>query len=209
MAEQNYLPKIGVDEAHWAPLLTDTRPSGDTPGATTYGAVKAIPGLVNVAFAANSQTGNYWADNYAYASAAKLGDMSLQVQCADLPPADRAVWLGQSYDEATGLLLESQINPINMAFGYRIEKSNNAHRYFWFFKCKPAAPDESAATATNSIAFRDGTVPMASIMRVSDGMWRRVLDSDDPALPEGVTPAVIAENWFTDPNWVVAAPTEP
>lgn len=205
--EQTYLPKIGVDMAFWAKVASDVAPDGTNPGSTTYETSKRLPGLVNVAFAANSQTGIYPADNGPYASAAQLGDLGLQVQCADLPPVERAAWYGQKYDTATGLLQESQINPIDMAFGYRVQKSNNAYRYIWFYKVKPGMADETAATKSNSIAFQDGTTPMTATMRMSDGTFRRILDDDDPSLPEGVTAAVIAANFFTDPNWAVAVTT--
>ena len=31
-----------------------------------------------------------------------------------------------------------------------------------------------------------------------------MLDSDDPNLPEGVTPALIEQKWFTDVDWAIA-----
>jgi len=196
---KNYLPKTGVGMGHWAKVLTDT--AGD-PDGLTYSEVKKLPGMVQIAFAPNAQTGTYWADNIAYATAAQLGDMTLGIQCPDLPPEDRAEWYGQKYEN--GLLEEGAINPIEMAFGYRIRKANGAFRYLRVYKVKPAVADETTGTGTNAINWQDGTIPAAIAMSQALNTYRRMID-DDPNLPVGVTPDVIAAGWFTSPLWVVSA----
>lgn len=198
---QNFLPFVGVDDAHWAPLTTD--PAG---GPAVYGSAQPLPGLVNVAFTANSQTGAYYADNGPFASAAQLGDMTFAVQSADLPPAVQAIWFGQSYEN--GGLSEGQINPIEMAFAYRKKKSNGAYRYVRFLKAKPGLPDDTAATQTGTVEFQDGTVTMQSSMRMSDGLFRQIVDTDDPNLPEGVTAETIAANFLVNPLWMPGMTTE-
>jgi phi13 family phage major tail protein len=134
-----------------------------------------------------------------YVAAAQLGDMSIAVQSADIPPDVRAEWYGQEYSE--GLLIEGQINPIEMAFGYRIKKANGAYRYIWHYKVKPTPPDETTQTQGNSINFQDGSVNMQATMRLSDGTHRKVVDDDDPNLPEGINVETIAQNFFTDLDW--------
>ena len=197
--KSNPMPWVGVDMFYWAPLVSDKAPAGATPGATTYGAAQRVPGLTNVSFTANSQTGSYYADNGVYATAAQLGELGLAVQSADIPPELRAEWF--QYDYEDGVLNEAQINPIEMAVGYRRKRSDGSYRYVWLLKVKPGMSDEATATQNDSIAFQDGTTNFAPEMRISDGLYRRTLDDDDPALPEDVTPEVIAANWFTDPNW--------
>lgn len=192
--EQTYMPKIGVDMAYYAKLLVDP-----VDGVATYSESKRLPGLVKVGFAPNSQAGTFFADNAPYATATQLGDMKVTVECADLPPQLRAEWFGQKYTD--GLLDESQINPIDMAFMYRVKKSNGAHRYIAIYKTKPGVPNEDVSTQTNSINFQSGSFELAVAQRICDGMFRRILDDDDPKLPVAMTPAIIKANFFTDPNW--------
>ena len=193
-------PFIGVDMMYWAAMTAETvdaLPAYDTP--------YRLPGLVSVAFAANSQSGTYYADNIAYASAVQLGDMTVTVQNADVPPETYAKWLGMEYDG--GVMNLGQLNPIFIGFMYRVKKAISTHpngnyRYFRFFKLKPAMPDVSASTQTNSIAFQDGTITMPTSMRMFDKKFGVRVDDDDPNLPEGVTPEVIEANFFKDMLWL-------
>ena len=94
-----------------------------------------------------------------------------------------------------------------MMAAYRIKKSDNSYRYIRFLKCKPATPDSTATTQGGSIAFQDGTIAMQLANRLADGLFDQILDDDDPGLPEGVTPEIIAEKWFTKPMWMPGVET--
>jgi len=192
------LPKIGVDEFWFAQLDKDE--TGSTP---EFGTSIKVPGLVNVGFNPNAQTDTFNADNGPYASAAQTGNLQLTVGLADVPPELRAIWFGQYYED--GVLEEGQINPIEMAIAYRVKKSDNSYRYFWLYKTKAAPPSESTDTQGTSINFQSDSITINCSMLVSTGKYRRVLDDDDPSLPEGVTPEDIAENWFKDPLWLPEA----
>ena len=196
------LPKIGVDEFWFAKLLKDE--VGEDP---EYDPSVKVPGTVQVGFNPNSQTGTFYADNIAYAVAAQLGDLALTVGLADIPPELSAIWFGHEYEN--GLLEEGQIDPIDMAVAYRVKKSNNAHRYVWLYKSKAAPPAESVDTKTNTINFQSGSAVISAAVLVSKNKFRRILDDDDPNLSEGVTPALIFENWFKSPLWMPGAETAP
>ena len=190
------LPAIGADMFYFALLETDDPESPDGP---TYGTPERLPGLVSVAFNPNPQTGTFYADNGAYVVAAQLGDLALTVGAADVPPDIRNIWFGQPYEN--GVLRGTQINPPDMAVGYRVKSPGDSYRYFWFLKCKAAPPSETVNTQGNSIAFQSGTITINCAFPVSyDAAWR-VLDDRDENIPEGVTPAMIEANWFTDPMW--------
>jgi phi13 family phage major tail protein len=199
------MPKIGLDQFHYAQLQTDTPGSGSTPGTVTYGTVKRVPNIVQGAFTANAQSASYYADNAAVVTAAQLGDMALAVQSADIPPEVRAEWYGQEYQH--GMLKEGQINPLDMAFGYRVKKAappgvNAAYRYIWLLKTKPSLSDETVNTQTNSISFQDSSTNFAIAVRQADGLFRYMVDSDDPKLEEAsVTPEDLEENFFSSVEW--------
>lgn len=194
-ARINPLPAIGVDAFYYALMTSDT--SADT--KPVYDASERVPGLVSVAFNPNAQTGTFYADNGPYAAAAQLGEISLTVGLADIPPDIRAIWFGQPYEG--GVLQGTQINPPDMAVGYRIKLSDNHYRYFWFLKCKATPPSETTNTQGSSISFQSGTITITCVIPVSyDAAWR-MLDDLDPNLPVGVTPAMIGSAWFSDPLW--------
>ena len=195
MLESTFMPKIGVDE-FWFALLDKDKP-GDEP---VYQKSVKVPGTVSVGFNPNSQTGTFYADNGPYVSAAQTGDLVATVGLADIPPEVRAVWFRQDYED--GILSEGQIKPPDMAVGYRVKKANNAYRYIWLLKGKAAPPSETTNTKNNSISFQSDSITINCAMLISKGIYRRVLDEDDPNLPDGVTPKMIAETWFTDPMWV-------
>ena len=195
MFDQNKpMPKIGVDMFAFALLKTDP-----VDGLPTYGEVVRVPGTVQVGFNPNSQTGTFHADNSAYATTAQTGDLALSVGLADIPPPLRAIWFGQKYEN--GVLSEGQINPPDMAIGYRIKKANGAYRYIWILKAKAAPPAESNDTQGSSVSFQSDSITFNCAALVSTGLFRRVLDDNDPGLSPGTNPATIRAGWFTGPLW--------
>ena len=196
MFEQNKpMPKIGVDMFAFAVLKSDP-----VEGLPTYGAVIRVPGTVQVGFNPNSQTATFHADNGAYTNAAQTGDLALTVGLADIPPALRAIWFGQLYEN--GILLEGQINPPDMAIGYRIKKAHGGFRYIWIMKGKAAPPAESNDTQGSSISFQSDSITINCATLVSLDIFRRVTDDDDPNLPSGVDSMTIRNGWFTSPMWL-------
>jgi phi13 family phage major tail protein len=197
----NYAPMVGVDMFYFALMSSDV--SG---GTATYEDPVRIDNVVNTAFSGNSQTATYYADNAAKFAVTQLGEMSLAVQSADIPPAIQAIWLGQKYNN--GVLVSGQINPRDMAIGYRIKKvaeagANESYRYVWFLKAKPGLSDAQVNTQTNSIAFQDATTNFAIVTRTSDGDWQYMVDDEDPNLLATMTPAQLAANFFTSPEWCI------
>jgi len=197
MLKSKTMPKIGVDMLYFAPLKSDP-----VVGEPEYDEPVRVPGLVQVAWNPNAQTGTYYADNGAYATAAQKGDLSMTVGMADIPPELAAIWFGHDYED--GVVFEGQINPIEMAVGYRVKKSDGAYRYFWCFKGKAAPPQTSTDTQSNSISFQGGSITINFATLVSTGKDSKWVDDDGPDLPVGLTPKMIEDNWFTDPMWVLA-----
>ena len=194
------VPITGIDMAYWAELIGDTPPAdASTPGVAEYGAPKLLPALVSATLAMNSQTGNYWASNVIQATAAQLGDMTLSLQAPQVPSDVLAKWYGWDYEG--NVLRGTQMNPIDMAFGYRLTFSDKHHLYVWVLKVKPGAADLAGSTKTSSINFQDGTIPCAVSMRFADGLHMISVDDSNP--PSGKAADEIEQNFFTDPNWAL------
>lgn len=199
--EQKYIPMIGVDMLHYAKLTADTTTE------YTAGTPIHITGLTEAGVNLNPQTGTFYADNGPYTTAAGLGEFDIAISCADVPPSLKADLFGYQYDDATGEVLMTDINPPDVAIQFRIQKANNAYRYFTIYKAKAVPNEERAQTKGGSINFQTNGFSLKGAKRLKDGALYRQLDDDDPNLPEGVTPEVIASKWFTDVDWEIAAPT--
>lgn len=197
--EQVYIPMTGVDMLHYAKVITDTTMAyaADTP--------IRVPGTTEIGFNINAQTGTFHADNGPYATATALGEMDGAVACADVPPKMRSDLYGFDYDEKTGEMTASDINSPDMAFLYRIQKSNGAYRYVCIYKAKAAPNEERVQTKGGSINFQTNGFALKAAKRFQDGRFYRILDDDDPNLPEGVTPELIAEKWFSEVDWKISA----
>ena len=80
-----------------------------------------------------------------------------------------------------------------------------AYRYVTIYKAKAAPNEDRVQTKGGSINFQTNGFALKGSKRFKDGRVDRILDDDDPNLPAGVTPEIIAAKWFTDVEWVIAA----
>ena len=197
--EQKYIPMVGVDMLYYAKVTTDTQ--------TEYAASTPtrVPGLTEAGINPNAQSSTFYADNGAYDNAVALGDLDIAIACADVPPGLQKDLFGYKYDAETGEMAVSDVNPPYVAILYRIQKSNGAYRYVTIYKAKAVPNEEKAQTKGGSINFQSNGFSLKGAKRLSDGRLYRVLDDDDPNLPAGVTPAIIASKWFSDVGWAISA----
>ncbi len=204
--EQNYLPKIGVDAFSFAKVKSDIPKKGSAPGKTEYEDTEFVPGTVSISFNPNSSIETFYADNGPYTAAAQMGNLLVDIDMADLPPALLAKFIGGTY--VNGIYQPGGAKYPDMAIGFRIKKANEAYRYFWFYKGKVTMPAMGAEGQKDKPTYQSSKYQYSAVNRLSDGQPFRMLDDDDPNLPDGLTPLMIAENWFTSPNWI-AAVSEP
>ena len=192
--EQTYLPMVGVDMLHYAKITADTASAFST--ATPI----SVPGATEVGFNQNGTVSTFYADNKPYDTATAPGDLDVAVACADVTPAMRADIYGDTYG-ADGLLSGGELNAPYIAWAYRVMKSNGAYRYVRVFKTKAIPNDQKFQTKGGSINFQTNGFSAKGACRALDGQAFEMLDSDDPKLPSGVTPAIIEQKWFSDFSW--------
>lgn len=197
--EQKYTPMVGVDMLYYAKVTSDT--------TTAFTAEKPtrIPGLTEAGVNMNPQTGSFYADNGVYETATGMGDIDVSIACADVPPSLRADLFGFDYDASTGEVGVSDINAPYVAILYRVMKSSGAYRYVCIYKAKAVPNEERAQTKGGSINFQTNGFTLKGAKRLKDGRAYRMLDDDDPNLPTGVTPEIIAQKWFSDVEWAISA----
>lgn len=196
MADQKYVPMIGVDMLHYAKVTLDS-----TEGYTAEKPVP-IPGATEIGFNRNAQLGAFYADNILYDSAVSDGDFDIAVSCADVPPELQSVLFG--YDYAEGEMKGTELKSDYVALQYRIQKSNGEYRYVTIYKAKAVPKEETVTTKGGSLNFQTNGFSLKGAARMKDKAYYRIVDSDDPNLPAGVAD-VLATKWFTDIDWQLSA----
>jgi phi13 family phage major tail protein len=189
---------IGLTKLHYAILTTDRAPKTDSPtdpGELVYEDPVRLPGAITANFSPNASNDTLFADDGPYDTASTLGAMSLELNVADIPPRHRAVLLGCTYDENTGMVKDSANDiPPYLAVGCAVKKSNGSDRLIWYLKGKFAAPDDNNQTKADSINWNTPTITGNFLKRDYDDQWRYSVDTDDEAYTGD---KVDFTEWFT------------
>lgn len=189
---------IGLTKLHYAILTTDRAPKTDSPtdpGELVYEDPVRLPGAITANFSPNASNDTLFADDGPYDTASTLGAMSLELNVADIPPRHRAVILGCTYDETTGMVKDSANDiPPYLAVGCAVKKSNGSDRLIWYLKGKFAAPDDNNQTKADSVNWNTPTITGNFLKRDYDDQWRYSVDTDDEAYTGD---KVDFTEWFT------------
>jgi phi13 family phage major tail protein len=180
---------IGLTSLYYAKLLSDP-----IVGSATYDEPVRLAGAITANFSPNASNDTLFADDGPYETASTLGAMTLELNVADIPSTDRALLLGQTYENGV-LVAKSTDIPPYVAVGMSVLKSNGASRLIWYLKGKFTAPDDNNQTKTDSINWNTPTITGNFLKRDCDNQWRVSADTDDTSLD----PTVVA-GWFTTPN---------
>lgn len=176
---------IGLRDVHYAIATKD-----DATG-TTYETPVRIAGAISANVNPNTASATLFADDGPYDSATTLGEIELELNMADIPPAVSAVMLGHAYNN--GLLVKKSTDvPPYLAIGYRSLKSNGAYRYTWLYKGKFTDGEQNNSTKGDDIEYQTPTLKGAFVKRAFDDAWQMEADSDDA----NVSGSTIT-NWFT------------
>lgn len=179
---------IGLRDVYYAVLKTD--PAG---GVATYEKPVRMVGAIAANINPNTSTATLFADDGPSDSAATLGEITVELNMADIDLQTQSVLLGHTFEG--GILKKKGADvPPWVAIGFRTLKSNGKYRYYWLNKGKFAVPADDLATKGDSIEFKTPTITGAFVKRDSDDEWQRVGDEDSEAFT-----AEIKEAWFTDP----------
>lgn len=184
---------IGLRDVYYALLKED--PVGGTP---TYETPVKIAGAISANVNPNSSSATLFADDGPYDTAATLGEISLELNMADLPLSTQATLLGHSISNGV-LSRKADDVPPWVAVGFRTLKSNGKYRYYWLNKGKFAIPEDDLQTKGDSIEFQTPTISGSFVKRNSDDEWQRVGDEDEESFS--------SEGWFSSPLATGQAPS--
>ena len=179
---------IGLSNLYYAKLVDDP-----TTGAATYEAPVRIPGVITANVNPNSSNDTLFADNGPYDTVTTLGQVSLEMNVADLPLDVQAALFGHTI--AGGVLIrKSSDTPPWVAVGFKALKSNGSSRYTWLAKGKFGLPEQNNETKGDSANFQTPTASGSFVKRDCDDEWERHIDEDTlDYLP------ILGANWFNSP----------
>jgi phi13 family phage major tail protein len=180
---------IGMENLVFAKLLTDP-----DSGSATYDAVKKFAGSISAKVNPNSSMETLFADNGAYDTATTTGQVSLEINIADLPLDTQAEIFGHTLTAEGIMIRKSSDVPPWLAVGFKSLKSNGKYRYTWLAKGKFGLPEQSNETKGDSVSFQTPTVTGSFVKRECDDEWERHIDEDTA----GYT-AAQGTNWFNNP----------
>jgi phi13 family phage major tail protein len=178
---------IGLRDVHIAVLTEDT---ADT--SATYEAPEKLVGAISANVNPNTSTATLFADDGPYDSASTLGEISLELNMADIPPKWGATLLGHEYKNGV-LVKKAADQPPYVAVGYRSLKSNGKYRYTWLLKGKFAEGEQNNQTKGDSVEYQTPTITGSFVKRDYDDAWQVEADEDDTE----INPTTITE-WFND-----------
>ncbi|MFV9511806.1 major tail protein [Tepidibacillus sp. LV47] len=174
--------KIGMKDLYYAKLTKD-----DTTGVT-YEAPTLIAGAISSKISAKTDSQTLYADDGAFDTASVLGEITVELELADLPLSVQAELLGHTV--ANGVLEAKNTDEAPyVAIGFRALKSNGKYRYYWLLKGRFEIPDDESKTKEDKASFQTAKLKGTFVCRAYDGKWKLVGDEDET----GFT----STDWFT------------
>ncbi len=179
---------------HYA-LLTS-----DTAAGVEYAVPKPLVGAVNAKISPTSSQEKLWADDGVFDIANNLGDISVELELAELPLQAQAALLGHTYLDGV-MTMKATDEPPYLAIGFMSRVSQSRFRFVWLYKGKFGLVQDEYATATDAAAWRNAKLTGTFVRRDYDGEWQVIADSGDAGFTG-------ADFWFQAvyPN---TPPTEP
>lgn len=174
---------IGMKNLYFAKLTKD-----DATGVT-YEAPVLISGAISAKISPKSDTQTLYADDGAFETATQLGEISVELEVADLPLSVQAQLLGHTLNNGVLEAKNTDQAPY-VAIGWQQLKSNGKYRYFWLLKGKFELPDTESQTKEDKTKFQNSKIKGTFMARIYDGKYKLVGDEDEQGFS--------ATGWFSD-----------
>lgn len=133
----------GVDNLVFAEVTND---DNEVSGGYTTGNVKTLSPVASIAKATSSTNEAHYYDNNPMIVVSSEASDEITLTVAPLPLDTLAEITGKSYDQTTGMLVDSEREPKYFAIGYRTKGTDGKYRYVWRLKGTFGIPDEQNDT---------------------------------------------------------------
>lgn len=118
----------------------------DSTTAYTTGTVKELVGVSEIGKATDTSSETHYYDNAPAIVINSTGADTISIDASAIPFDTLADITGQTYDAATGTLIEGAIEPKYIALGYKTKKTNGDEVYVWRLKGRFQVPDSTHHT---------------------------------------------------------------
>jgi phi13 family phage major tail protein len=159
-AQGEYKSTLGLRDLYYA-LVTQDDADAYAAGTPAYFA----PAInANASPASNQQT--QYADDGPYEVMTAEGSTAIELEVTGIPVEILALFLGKTYDAATGRMFDNGGTPPDVALSFRSVKSNGSYRYFQYLKGKFSAPGEEQATKTDTPDPKTSTITYTAVKTI-------------------------------------------
>lgn len=186
--------RINIKNAVYCKMLTDEA------GSTTYDEPKSLSPAMQVQLTTTLATGVLHGDGVQQENIAKITGISMVLDVNKVPIEDRAVILGNKYENGILEEVEGDEAPY-IAVGYEVPETNGCKELIWLLKGRAQPYNSNVQQSTNNINFSTDSVTINFIPRDSDGRIRFFGDTANPELTEEQV-----TKWFTTGPSVPPAP---
>lgn len=168
----------GVDNLVFAEVTND---DNEVSGGYTTGTVKTLSPVASIAKATSSTNEAHYYDNNPMIVVSSEASDEITLTVAPLSLDTLAETTGKSYDQTTGMLVDSEREPKYFAIGYRTKGTDGKYRYVWRLKGTFGIPDEQndtendgADTTNTELTFTGiATTHKFTKGRYRNGKWEK------------------------------------
>lgn len=165
------MAKIGVSGFRYALLTTDTV------ATLAYGSPVLVPGVASIDVKTGKDEATLFADNGPFDVASALGDITVDIDLADLSLEVHAALLGHTITAGVMSSKGGDTAPY-VAIAWEGLKSNGKKRWTWLMKGQFSEPDDTYKSKTDKIDFQTAKITGKFVITTHDGEWRRQTDED-------------------------------
>lgn len=164
------MAKVGVSGLRYALQTAD--------GATlTYATPVLMPLVAAVDIKTGKDTATLFADNGPAESSSALGEITVDIEIADLSLEVYAALLGHTI---TAGVMKSAANDSApyVALGWEGLKSNGKKRWVWLLKGQFSEPDDTYKTKTDKVEFQSAKLSGKFVITEKNSQWKQMTDED-------------------------------
>lgn len=171
--------KFGLKNVHYA-IVTETTNVNTGAVTSSYSAVKAWPGAVNISMDAQGDDTIFYADDGAYFTLGNNNGYSGTFESALIPEDVYTSVFGQTKD-ANGVVSESKDDVkkyIALMFEFTLDASG---RRYILYRCSLTRPSLASATKGETVEVQTETINIRSTPRPDDGKVKDYVNKGDAA----------------------------
>ena len=171
--------KFGLKNVHYA-IVTETTNANTGAVTSSYSAVKAWPGAVNISMDAQGDDFNFYADDGVYFTLGNNNGYGGNFESALIPEDVYTSVLGQTKD-ANGVVSENKDDVkkyIALMFEFTMDASG---RRFILYRCSLTRPSLASSTKSESTNVQTEAVNITATPRPDDGKIRDFVDKGSAA----------------------------